>query len=107
MSGTASHAGSAFAAMGVHHGALDLISQWNSGSMARTAALPIIASLLFILVWPIVAVIALNADAQLSIGVAFIIAMFILIVTVIFIALAAFWDTRDNDERLGGKKHYD
>jgi hypothetical protein len=97
-----SHAGSAFEAFGVHHGALNLISKWETDSIGSIVAVPIFMSLLFTIVWPIVTVIVFNADAQYSVQTAFLIAIYILIACAILMVLVAFLDTRE--ERLDEKK---
>lgn len=78
----------------VHHGALNLVSDWNIESTGSIVAVPIITSLLFIIIWPLVAAVGLHDAGQYSATTAFTIAIYIILLFGGMVGLSLFMDTR-------------
>jgi hypothetical protein len=92
-----SEAGSAIPSIGVHRGALDFVSKWNTDSTETIVVVPIVLSLLFAILWPAIAAGALHADAQISVWTGLTLAVYVVGIPALLIAMVAFLESKNQD----------
>jgi len=75
--------------------ALNMATRWNTDAAGSIVALPVVLSLLFAIIWPVVAVKVYNADVNASVQTSFGIASYVVTSGALLIALVAFIDTQN------------
>jgi len=71
-----------------------MVSRWDTNAIATVAAIPLILSVLFCVLWSIISVSIYHADVNVSVQTGFAIGSYIITAGALIIALVAFLDTQ-------------
>ena len=80
---------------GEHKMALNMATRWNTDAAGSIVALPVVLSLLFAIIWPVIAVKVYKADVNASVQTSFGIASYVVTSGALLIALVAFLDAQN------------